>query len=116
EAAQIFGAEVIWEHPIIAPGRTVSSAWGRGIPSLYTEARGAGRVHPDDLAMFRRGIFNLLRHLKILSGAPETVPCQYYLDGDGNIDASLSSSHPGFLIPKVELLEQVRKGQELGVL
>ncbi len=116
EAALLFGAPVVWCHPSVAPGRTVSSAIARGIPALYTEARGAGRIDPDDLLVYRRGVRNLLRHLRILEGAPETAPCRYHLHGDGNIDQSVSSTQTGFLVPGVELLEPVRQGQELGVL
>ena len=71
-AAKIFGAPVIWAHDVIAPGRSVSAASARGIPWLYTEARGAGRIHPADLEVYRRGIRNLLRHLSILPGEPNT--------------------------------------------
>ena len=70
-AAKIFGAPVIWAHDVIAPGRSVSAASARGIPWLYTEARGAGRIHAADLEVYRRGIRNLLRHLSILPGDTE---------------------------------------------
>jgi predicted deacylase len=115
-AAAVFGARVIWEHPTVAPGRTVSSAIARGIPALYTEAFGAGRITPADLKLFTGGIRNLLRHLCILPGEPDTIPCEIHLAGDGNIDQSVSSPRRGFLVPKVELLEGVSQGQEIGVL
>jgi predicted deacylase len=92
----------------------VSAASARNIPWLYTEARGAGRIHPDDLAVYRRGILNLLRHLDILPGAPEAPSPLNFLYGDGNVDASLSTANPGFLVPDVELLQRVEKGQRLG--
>ncbi len=113
-AAFLFGSPVVWEHPTVAPGRTVSAAIARGIPALYTEAFGAGRIAPNDLLLFTRGLRNLLRHLHILQSEPDCVPCEYHLIGDGNIDQSVSSANRGFLIPKVELLESVREGQELG--
>lgn len=113
-AAEAFGASVIWAHPTVAPGRTISAARARGIPALYTEARGAGRVHPADLRLYRRGVFNLLRHLGILAGEPETVPCQWRLHGDGNIDDSVLATRPGFLISDVELLQTVAEGQTMG--
>jgi len=68
EAAVIFGAPVVWGHPAIPPGRTISFAASRGIPWLYTEARGAGRIDAEDLAMFKRGVLNLLRYLHMLPG------------------------------------------------
>ncbi|MGH9522700.1 MAG: succinylglutamate desuccinylase/aspartoacylase family protein [Terriglobales bacterium] len=113
-AALAFGAPVVWAHSTMAPGRTVSFAASRGIPWLYTEARGAGRIHPDDLRVFRRGVSNLLRHLGMLPGTPECSPPAIQLCGDGDLDASLSASRAGFFIPAVELLAAVRAGQELG--
>lgn len=115
-AARIFGTPVIWAHDTIAPGRSVSAAQARGIPWLYTEARGAGRIHPDDLLVYRRGVFHLLRHLGILPGSPEIIRPDRFLFGDGNIDASITTQRSGFLIPAVELLETVSAGQSLGTL
>jgi predicted deacylase len=115
-AAQVFAAPVIWKHPTIAPGRTVSAAAARGVPSLYCEARGGGRIHPDDLTVYRRGVFNLLRHLGILDGELEAGPVPLRLYGDGNIDNGVSATQPGFLTPRVELLQPIEKGQLLGTL
>ncbi|MCX6586784.1 MAG: succinylglutamate desuccinylase/aspartoacylase family protein [Acidobacteria bacterium] len=84
-AAEAFGAPVIWGHPVIEPGRTISAARALGIPFLYTEARGAGRIHPEDLLMMRRGITNLMRHLGMLDGAPEIPAPPRRLQGIGNI-------------------------------
>lgn len=119
EAALCFGAKVVWGHPVIAPGRTISFANERGIPWLYTEARGAGRIDPDDLRIFREGIFNLLRHLDILRGIPDAdvvsgEQVQWHLEGDGNIEGGAVSTKAGFFVPEVGLLEQVTEGQELG--
>jgi predicted deacylase len=113
-AAFIFGASVLWGHPTLAPGRTVSFAATRGIPWLYTEARGAARIDAEDLRMFSNGILNLLRHLGILPGKPERAPIRSHLYGGGNLDEGLLATRRGFFIPKVELLQAVVPGQELG--
>lgn len=113
-AALAFGASVIWGHPKISPGRTISFAAARRIPWLYTEAAGGGRIDAADLAMFKRGIGNLLRHLKIEPGAIERREPSHSLYGDGDVDASISASLPGFLVPSVQLLDTVSMGQELG--
>jgi predicted deacylase len=115
-AAHAFGASVLWGHATVAPGRTISFAKDQGIPWLYTEARGAGRIDPNDLKFFEQGILNLLIHLAILPGRPQVAPVKHHLFGDGNIDLSLRSSIRGFLIPSVTLLESVKKNQELGYL
>lgn len=118
-AARIFGAPVVWRHSLVAPGRTISFAASRGIPWLYTEGKGAGRVDAEDFAMFKRGLFNLLRHLGIQPGAPgdsglAPAPTQLTLLGDGDLDASVTATRAGFFVPAVTLLQAVGRGQELG--
>jgi predicted deacylase len=114
DAALAFGAPVVWGHPTISPGRTISFAASRGIPWLYTEARGAGRIDVEDLSMFKRGVINLLCHLNILPGGVSKREPLRSLYGAGDLDASLSAAWPGFLVPAVELLENVKAEQELG--
>lgn len=114
-AAEAFGASVIWGHPPpMDPGRTVSFAEDRKIPWLYTEARGAGRIHPEDLAMMNRGIRNLLCHLGILTEAPQRAAIAVRLFGNGNTDIASNAAHDGFLIKHVEVLEPVQAGELLG--
>ena len=114
QAALAFGAAVIWGHPEVAPGRTISFAKQSGIPWLYTEARGAGRIHPADLQMFMNGVQNLMRHLNILPGEPAPAKVETHLFGSGDIDESLVATKKGFLIPEVELLDHVQAGKRLG--
>ncbi|MBY0507905.1 MAG: succinylglutamate desuccinylase/aspartoacylase family protein [Bryobacteraceae bacterium] len=113
-AAEAFGADVIWGHPHLDPGRTISFAASLNIPWLYTEARGAGRIHPDDLAMMKRGIVNLLHHLRVLPGPPTPAPIQHRLWGDGNTDAGVQAGQSGFLMKCVRVLQRVTAGQCLG--
>jgi predicted deacylase len=114
-AAEIFGADVIWGHPPpIDPGRTVSFANDRGIPWLYTEARGAGRIHREDLRMMKQGIRNLLGHLDILPDKPQVKPPAVRLHGNGNTDTGLTAAQPGFLLKEVEILQPVSAGDRLG--
>jgi len=114
QAAEAFGARIIWAHPDLPPGRTLSVAAARGIPGLYTEARGAGRIDREDLTLFRNGIFNLLRYLRILPGAPQQSRCELRLFGDGNLDTTVSCNQDGFLVPEVDLLDEVGRGELLG--
>jgi predicted deacylase len=115
-AAFAFGAPVVWAHPTIAPGRTVSAAKDRNIPALYTEARGAGRIDGEDLSVYKRGLRNLLRHLGILSGDLEVGQQALHLSGDGNIDDSVLATRQGFLVPHVRMLDTVETGDVMGVL
>ena len=98
------GAPIIWSHPVIEPGLTISVARARGVPFLYTEARAAGRIHPDDLLMMRRGILNLLRHLNMLAGPPEIPAPSLRLQGIGNTDEGIVATSDGFWMPSVNLL------------
>jgi len=96
-AAEAFGAPVIWGHPPpVEPGRTASFAQERGIPWLYTEARGAGRIHPKDLRKMRRGIRNLACHLGLLSGPMQTAPLRMRLCGNGNTDTGVTATRAAF--------------------
>jgi predicted deacylase len=113
-AAEAFGAPVIWGHPLIEPGRTISVAHAAGIPFLYTEAWGAGRIAAGDLQMMTRGIGNLLRHLGMMPGEPEIPAPARRLRGAGNTDDGLSAGSDGFLLQDVSLLDRVYAGQRLG--
>ena len=115
-AALAFGSPVLWAHNGSGSGRTVSFASEMGIPYLYTEAQGAGRIHPDDLWFYKQGVLNLLRHLRILPGEAGATPVELHLEGGGDIDHGIRSSARGFFIPGVNLLEQVSAGAELGFL
>lgn len=116
EAALVFGSRVLWAHDGGGVGRTVSLAAELGIPYLYTEAQGGGRIDPEDLRFYKQGVLNLLRHLKILPGEASASPVELHLEGAGDIDCGVRSSAQGFFIPEVKLLEQVSAGAQLGYL
>jgi predicted deacylase len=114
-AALAFGTPVVWGHPEIGLGRTITFAKERGIPWLYTEARGAGWIHTDDLRTFVVGIENLLRHLGILPGTPKASKVEVHLWGKGDLDdSSVIATKAGLLIPEVALLEKVTAQMRLG--
>jgi predicted deacylase len=52
----------------------------------------------------------------IVSGEVDAPVPQLELFGDGNVDASITTDRSGFLIPDVELLDEVAEGQRLGTL
>jgi predicted deacylase len=73
-AATAFGAPynvVFWG---VDEGATLtSSVERRGILSLGTELGGWGRVHVEGVRIGERGIRNVLKHLGLLQGAPDTL-------------------------------------------
>jgi predicted deacylase len=116
-AAEAFGTPVLWGHPLpIPPGRSISAAMALGIPWLYTEAPGGGFARRDDVACFRRGILNLMRHLGMVEGTPEVQENVLHLVGDGNLDIVTQAPVGGLFLPKVAVSDRVRKGDLLGAI
>ena len=116
-AAQIFGAPILWGHPLpLPPGRSISAATENGVPSLYTEAPGGGYAHPDDVVCFTQGVINVMRHLGMLAGEPAGPPPTHHLFGDGNLDSVISAPVAGYFRAAVDLLEEVVAGQSLGAI
>ncbi len=114
KAAEAFGAAVMWGHSSTAAGRTISFAEEQGIPWLYTEAHGAGRIDPEDLKVFVRGVTNLLVLLNIVDGAIETSKVEHHLFGSGDLDAGISATHSGFVVTNAKLFQKVSEGELLG--
>ncbi|MBI3962712.1 MAG: succinylglutamate desuccinylase/aspartoacylase family protein, partial [Deinococcus sp.] len=110
QAAFSFGAPVVWGHPSVGPGRTISAAMARGIPWLYAETTGGGWVREHDVQIYTRGVQNLLKHLKMLPGAPDAPSPSYHFVGDGNTDKAITAQASGYLVPAVQLLEKVAPG------
>jgi len=113
-AALAFGAPVVWGHPVIPPGRTLSRCLELGIPFLYTEGAGGGRVNAQDATMFERGLWNLCAHLAMLPARNQVAPPALHLYGDGNVDGSENAPVDGFFVPSIELLDRVTPGQCMG--
>ena len=114
-AAFAVGAPVLVAHPRIPSGRTISEAARRGIPWLYAEAPGGGRLDPRTLRFYVRGVLRLLAHLRILPGAVRRAPPRWHLISEGNLDRAILSPASGLFVPQVRVLERVRSGQPLGV-
>ncbi len=114
EIAMQFGADVVWAHPEMAPGRTLSFAAERGIPGIYTEAPGAGRVRHEDFDTFVRGVLNCLKVMDMLEGPPEAKLPTHRLVGSGDLDHIILANHGGLFFSHVRLLDDVRAGDVLG--
>lgn len=113
-AARSFGAPVVWTHPTIAPGRTLSMAADLSIPALYTEANGGMRVLPADLRTYTNGILNVMAHLGMIERKAPGPP-RYFLGGDGNTDDMPTFQTTGLFRPAVRVLQAVKAGQRIGV-
>jgi predicted deacylase len=113
-AALAFGAPVYWAHPDIAPGRSLSVALDAGVPSMYAECGGGGRVRPADLRVYKLGVRRVLAHLGMLPPEPDAPPAELRLRSTGDVDTWLAVSTTGILVERVALLAPVHAGQTLG--
>ena len=116
-AAKAFGAPVLWGHPPpVPPGRSISAATTLGVPSLYTEAPGGGYARPDDVDCFATGVLNVMKHLGMLAGEPQSRPMTHHLLGSGDLDQVIGAPVAGYFRAEVALLEEVSAGQRLGTI
>ena len=73
-AARAFGLEYIEDYDWFY-GDLANAATRMGIPGIEPEIGGLGITTPEGVALYKRGILNLLKHLGILPGKPE-IPRQ----------------------------------------
>lgn len=106
-----------WAGPFL-PGRTLSAAYARDIPAIYTECQGGGGVDPEDLKSLDKGIVNLLHEIGCLPGPRPPLRRQRTRTTRNAEEAHLQVHHPapidGLFVPTVALAQRVRKGQILG--
>ena len=113
-AALAFGAPIYWAHPTVAPGRTLSAALDRGVPCIYAECGGGGRVRSRDLAAYRTGVRRVLAHLGALPVDPTDDPSPpLRLRGSGDTDTALAASQDGLLVERAHVLDRVHAGAPL---
>ncbi len=118
-AAECFGAPLIWEHPKVSPGRTLTETLKLEIPSLYTEARGGGAAHPDDVDCYTRGLANLVEFLGMAKLPAAGLEADYEplrLCGDGDVDVSMKSGCSGLFFSDARVGMRVKQGELLGVI
>lgn len=108
EMATAFGIPVLVCSE--TPGSTFSSASKAGIPAILTEAGGQGIWTREDVALHTDGLERLMRHLRMLDGAPpEPTACTVL-----SRFLWLRSDYDGFWYPSVPVAATVAEGQPLG--
>jgi len=113
------GADIVVGHTCkpgvtkVNRGTSLEEASNRGIPSIYTESTGGGWLDPDAVSFYIIGVLNVMKHLSILPDKPIVAKPKLFLVGPGY---QVVAAKSGFLLPKVDLLDEVRAGDVLGVL
>ncbi|MBK5248166.1 MAG: succinylglutamate desuccinylase/aspartoacylase family protein [Actinomycetales bacterium] len=121
EAAAVFGAPHVWEHPEASPGRSLAAAAAHGVPSIYVEGRGGGQVRRRDLDCYVGGVLRVLQHLGMIDAAPQgesdaapSVTRSVVVRGDGDTDGGVEAVTAGFLVTAAEVGDHVTAGTVLG--
>ena len=91
---------------------TSNTAITRGKPSITTETGGMGRTDTDGADLAEAGVFNLLRHFKMLPGEPRRAEHPIWIDKN----EVLRSGVTGTFHARVQPGLTVAKGTLLGVL
>lgn len=87
-----------------------NTATARGKPSITVEAGRAGTVEPDDVAALVDGCLSVMRHLKMLAGAPTPVEHPVWIEAV----KTAVSDEGGLFFPLVRRGAYVEKGMKLG--
>jgi predicted deacylase len=122
--ARGFGLKLLWTHPSLGPGRTLTVAQERGIPALYVESPVGGVLDDGFVDAYVAGVRSVLEGLGLLEtddgaggrGAgtrPRPEP-ELWLHGNGDTDTFSSTGTAGLFDRSVALLDPVRRGQVVG--
>jgi predicted deacylase len=84
----------------------------RGIPSFGVEMGEGGRLEADLVERGVRGVLNVLRHVGMLDGDPESTPAPFVMKEFVQVRARRG----GLLRTTVRLSEHVRAGQDIATI
>lgn len=87
-----------------------NTATTRGKPSITAEAGHAGTVEPDDVNALVDGCLNVMRYLKMISGAATMVQHPVWIERIG----TLASEQTGIFYPLVKRGTYVEQGMKIG--
>jgi predicted deacylase len=108
--ARAFGTEYLWVNDDQSgnTGTFIREAAKRGVPGFVAEAGGLGSYSEEHVAVHLKGVQNVLKELKMITGAPEGVPAaKQKLRREAY---SITASRGGVFYPLVSPGQPVRKG------
>jgi hypothetical protein len=89
---------------------TGATAVALGKPSFDVECGGLGLVDPEAFGRIERGVISLLKHLRMLPGAPSPAERTTFIVSRSNV----SSEFDGIFYRQIKAGEQVQAGAALG--
>lgn len=102
DLAIAFGAPVLWAHPEISPGRTLSTAIEYGVPCIYAEASGGGGAPEEAVQTYREGIERVMMALGMQPGTIPAPRHRHEWFGSGDTDTSVSAVTDGLFRSSLE--------------
>jgi predicted deacylase len=117
--AHAFGLPLIWGTDPSFNGRSLSVARDAGIPAIYAEYLGGGRLDPAGVEAYVRGCLNVMAEFGLLDEKP-VLPARPALvveddrPGVGHMQVNHPSPCEGFFEPAVQLGQHVRAEEVLG--
>jgi predicted deacylase len=119
ELAEASAAQLIWKAPI-HPGTTHTEGAKRGIITLDSETEGLLHmpVREDYVKIWQKTATNIMKKLGMIEGAIETPEHIYFeTESEAQISGGMTTvepvKHAGFMMPLVNLMDRVTKGQKL---
>lgn len=113
--AVAFGAGIVWTHPRVGAGRSLTVAQQLDIPAIYVESPRGGVLDGSYLRSYVAGVQRVLAELDMLVDAVlPAAPPGLWLHGEGDTDAFPPSPVDGWFVGEVALLDAVVEGQLLG--
>ena len=112
--AKVFGLPLIWVLGDFNDSRSLNSAAARaGIPMIATELGGGGGVDPDITNTTEKGLYNLLKHIGIFPGDPDSFSSNKMVEIVSN-NHSVISPGEGIFDRKFSAGDIIKKGQLAG--
>ncbi|MDA8747925.1 succinylglutamate desuccinylase/aspartoacylase family protein [Litoreibacter sp.] len=112
--AKAFGLPLIWVLGAFNDARSLNSAAERaGVPMIATELGGGGGVDPDITNAAEAGLYNLLRHLGVLTGNAPQIDTPPMVE-IASADHSLNAAADGVFDRMVSAGQTVKAGQVAG--
>lgn len=116
ELALKSGMPMVWTHPELGPGRTLTTARELSIPALYVESPVGGVLDETHLAAYAQFIRSTLLALGMIDGEPEKHPVPLWLHGNGDVDTFTAAGAAGLFLRETRLMSRVRRGDRVGLI